>query len=86
MRFKSNLVNISNPFTRGTMWKRETFGSFLVGWLIHWGTLVDGVIGIVTFRIVLTSFGLSLALLHCRVRTPTEEEYQRRKNGTKLGS
>jgi len=57
MKFKSKLINISNPFTRGTMWKRETFGSFLVGWLIHWGSLFDAIIGIVTFRIVSSKGG-----------------------------
>lgn len=66
-------IHMSNPFTRGTMWRRETFGSFLVGWLIHWGSLVDAVIGIVTLRIVLTSFGFRFAMLHCRVRVPSEE-------------
>lgn len=73
MKFKSNLMHISNPFTRGTMWKRETFSSFLVGWLIHWGSLMDGIIGIITFRIVLTSFGLNLAMLHARTRTPRKK-------------
>ncbi len=71
---KSNLIDISAPFTRGTMWRRETFGSFLMGWLIHWGSLVDAVIGIITFRIVLTSLGLRLAMLHCRERTPREKK------------
>lgn len=70
MKFYNKIINISNPFTRGIMWKRESFGSFLVGWLIHWGALVDGIIGIVTFRLVLTSFAYRFAILHCRVRTP----------------
>ena len=74
MKFKNYLINISNPFTRGTMWRRETFGSFLVGWLIHWGSLVDGVIGIITFRIVITSFGYRIAMLHCWKRTPRSLE------------
>lgn len=74
MKFRSILIDTSNPLTRKTMWRREKFGSFFIGWLIHWGSLFDAVIGIITFRIVLTNFGLRLAIRYCKVKASSKEE------------
>lgn len=74
MKFVGRLFDISNPFTRGTIWKRESFGCFFMGWLIHWGSLLDAIIGIITFRTILTEFGYRFAILHCGKREPKEGE------------